>query len=84
MRHEVFENAPCVGQHWLFDSTDPEIHKQAKELCADCPALLACQDLLIDVQQVAKTMCTAGGGPMGTWAGRLVGKPQRRGWKETA
>lgn len=78
----AFEKARCIGQHWLFDSTDPEIHKQAAELCAECDALDACRDLLIDVQKVAKTMCTAGGGPMGTWAGRLVGKPQRRGWKE--
>ena len=60
--------ALCIGQHALFDSTDPRDHYAAAELCDACPLIEACRDHL---QQVA---ATAGyyGHPEGTWAGLLI------------
>ena len=81
---DVFAGAPCIGQYELFDSTWPADHKHAKKLCTECPALLACRELLREEQRICRTLTASGGGPTGTWAGRLVGKPQRRGWKEFA
>ena len=71
---EVFEDAPCVGQPLLFESTLPGDHQAAKELCGRCPAIEACRDLLKEEYKIARTLLTCGGGPTGTWAGKLVGK----------
>lgn len=75
-----FEGAKCAGLHWLFDSTFQQDHKQAKAMCKECPALLACRDLLKQELNIAHTIKGAGGGPRGTWAGRLVGKHERQPW----
>ena len=55
--------ARCVGQHELFDSTDPADHVQARALCRDCPAIDWCR------AQIPPGSAF----PSGTWAGRLYG-----------
>lgn len=59
---------PCAGRHDLFDSTDPEVHALAAQLCAGCPLIDACRQRLADV------IATGGyfGRPEGTWAGELI------------
>lgn len=71
---EVFEEAKCIGRWWLFDSTEMVDHKEAAPLCATCPALAACRELLREELTMSATMKAAGGGPRGTWAGKLIGK----------
>jgi hypothetical protein len=58
--------ALCVGKWWLFDSTDPADHREAAELCAECPVRAACAEFLQGERGRL-------GVPTGTWAGRLVG-----------
>lgn len=65
--------ALCIGQHDLFDSTDPADHEQAARLCAACPIAAACAQALAEA--IASTK--AAGHPEGTWAGRLVLNPRR-------
>src|SRR5689334_10295763 len=59
---------PCVGKWFLFDSTDPNDHRDARLLCAACPEILPCSQLLADV----KAEAGQSGGPVGTWAGQLL------------
>lgn len=68
---------PCVGLWWLFDSTEQADHRRAADLCATCPRLDACRNQLAAELDMSHTMRAAGGGPRGTWAGELVGKPHR-------
>lgn len=67
----IFDEARCVGSHDLFDSTDPRDHVQARELCQECPARMACDGLLRQVQSDTSTI-SGGGKPTGTWAGRYI------------
>lgn len=60
---------PCYGKPRLFDSTHLADHKIAAALCATCPAIEACARLLDDERRSRQH----GAGPMGTWAGKLVG-----------
>ena len=62
--------ALCVGKWWLFDSTEPSDHAEARALCAQCPALMACVALAAEVRSPT-SMAACGGGMSGTWAGRL-------------
>lgn len=83
LRTADLEGARCVGRWWLFDSIDPDDHAEAAKECAICPVRDSCLQVLQEV---------AGGGPrasgpVGTWAGLLVGtsaKPREhgteRGW----
>jgi hypothetical protein len=74
---EVFEDAPCVGRPWLWDSTDWWDHQAAAAECHKCPAIDACRNLLAEVQgEISPAMRAAGGGCSGTWAGELVGKSE--------
>lgn len=66
--------ALCRGRWWLFDSIDVRDHEAARDLCDQCPVLAECAALLHEVQDVSRTLQSAGGGPTGTWAGQLVGK----------
>lgn len=68
---------PCAGLWRLFDSTSLEDHDRAKKLCAVCPALASCRDLLAETRRTAYAPSY---GPAGTWAGELVGvaKPEKR------
>lgn len=59
---------PCAGKWWLFDSTDITDHKDAAALCDACPMFDACERLLAE----ELTHKYSGGGPRGTWAGRLI------------
>lgn len=76
------EDARCRGMHQLFDSTHLADHTKAAAICATCPVILACRTHLHREMDIARTLAATGGGPRGTWAGQLVGKPERRGWKE--
>lgn len=71
---EVFKDAACIGEWYVFDSLDLADHAFAKTLCARCPAILPCRALLREQQAAAKGLVGQGGGAHGTWAGRLVGK----------
>jgi hypothetical protein len=72
-RVSAFEDAPCVGRWWLFESTDYWDHQEAAAECARCPAIEACGALLREVQaDISPAMRAAGGGASGTWAGQLV------------
>jgi hypothetical protein len=71
------DGALCVGMHWLFDSTYPSDHQIAKKICSTCPALTACRQALKHELAISATLAMHGGGPRGTWAGRLVGKPEK-------
>jgi hypothetical protein len=66
------DGALCKGNWWLFDSTYWAEHQEAKQICARCPALLAC-DQLAQEMQAPKSMTECGGGLVGTWAGKLYG-----------
>lgn len=67
---------PCAGQWELFDSTDPSDHEEAKALCGQCPMIVECGQRL----DAARNRAHRGGGqtygPVGTWAGRLMGIPR--------
>lgn len=66
---------PCFGKSELFDSTHEADHKEARALCRVCPELAKCKAELRAVSKAAAN----GGGPEGTWAGKLVGpRPARR------
>ena len=62
---------PCYGLSWLFDATDARSHAEARAICAACPVINACRNLLRHTQA---TQLVAGpnGGPEGTWAGVLI------------
>jgi hypothetical protein len=69
--------ALCVGRGRLFESTNINDHRAAAAICANCPVRLKCAALLRDVVSDA-TALWAGGRPVGTWAGQLVGVAGRR------
>lgn len=60
---------PCFGRHDLFDATDLRSHRQAKAICAGCPALAACRRNLDDAR---RDQLMTNYGPEGTWAGQLL------------
>jgi len=66
------EGALCKGQWWLFDSTDKRDHVQAKAICAECPAAVACRELLAKPSHIGTIPM-----PQGTWAGKLYGGRNR-------
>lgn len=66
---------PCLGQHELFDSTDPRDHYEAKALCAICPVFASCLEALATAR--GEALLPDKYGPAGTWAGQLVGPPHR-------
>jgi hypothetical protein len=70
----VKDLAPCVGQHQLFDSTDLRDHLVARAICVACPMLTACAVKLREAQEASAGIRNSGGGPSGTWAGKLMGK----------
>lgn len=70
----TLNSARCVGQHELFDSRDPADHREAKAICATCPAISACRVRVRRAQLAAPW----GAGPQGTWAGKLFGSTSRR------
>lgn len=57
---------PCYGMWQLFDATDWASHQEARNLCAQCPIIAACAQLLNDVIRESGSH----GAPDGTWAGR--------------
>jgi hypothetical protein len=60
----------CVGEHVLFDSTDPDDHRLAKAICAECPAAAWCAERA-ELLKKDHAHCR----PLtGTWAGRLYGR----------
>lgn len=62
--------AACIGQHELFDSTDPADHAEAAKLCSVCPlAGTVCRALLEETRSNAYNRAN---GPLGTWAGELL------------
>lgn len=65
---------PCVGMHQLFESTDRFDHARARLICDVCPVVAWCEG---ELEAARATALTAGthtyAGPVGTWAGRLVG-----------
>lgn len=61
--------ALCVGRWELFDSTDPNDHREAAALCRECPMLLTCRKLL---EEASLSPFARYGGPQGTWAGQLL------------
>ena len=66
--------ALCRGLPLLFESTDRRDHEVAKTYCERCPAAAACLALLREVQAASAGCRNSGGGPQGTWAGKLIGK----------
>lgn len=64
----------CTGQSDLFDSTDAADHLIARELCATCPMLDRCRELLEEAREAAATWRDSG--PAGTWAGELITGPR--------
>lgn len=59
---------PCVGRHDLFDSTSRIDHALARQLCAACPVIEACEERY---EQALAASGLKSEGPEGTWAGRL-------------
>lgn len=58
-------DAACKGLWQLFDSIKPTDHLAAKTICANCPALIACQRHTLAVRETSRLT--------GTWAGQLYG-----------
>jgi hypothetical protein len=74
-----FTGALCKGLWWMFDATDVETHREAAKLCVECPVKTECGEHF-EAVRAASAGVTAGGGPSGTWAGRLIsklGRPKR-------
>lgn len=70
----TFQDALCRGDHELFDATDTASHLIARAICAECPAIRECAALRDEIRsEISDTMQRAGGGPVGTWAGELLG-----------
>jgi hypothetical protein len=69
------EGAKCAGKPGLFESPIIAVHVQARKLCATCPVLLGCHELLLDV--MADTTGGPAGAPSGTWAGVLYKQGRR-------
>lgn len=65
----VDETPACAGLWTIFDSTAPEDHRRARQLCMGCPVRRQCED--IRVESAAQSI--PGFGPSGTWAGRRHG-----------
>jgi hypothetical protein len=69
-------SARCIGLWWLFDSTNPTDHANAKTLCAGCPMRRECAE-------TATRFARGTGGALvieGTWAGKLYGRPKVGRW----
>ncbi len=64
----------CAGRWELFDSTDLADHAEARDLCSRCPVLLRCAQQLRAEQEATAGLRGSGGGPSGTWAGKLLGR----------
>jgi hypothetical protein len=71
-----FSEARCTGLSWMFDSTDPATHLEAAKLCAECPVQAECGEHFLAVRAACSGVAH-GGGPSGTWAGRLISKTGR-------
>lgn len=69
-----FTKALCTGKSTLFESVLLADHDRAAELCARCPVIDSCSDLLEAELAAAssRSLIKCGGGPEGTWAGHLV------------
>lgn len=65
--------ALCTGRAALFDSTHPDDHARAKELCERCPVLAGCFQTLTEVRRSGPWAS-----PQGTWAGQFLNNAQRR------
>lgn len=65
--------ARCIGKWWLFDSTNPGDHLEARELCAACPMRRECQETADRFQRGPGGMSVL----EGTWGGRLYGSTAR-------
>ena len=61
----------CAGESWLFDSTDPFDHREARSLCTTCPIWGQCLDLALTIARTNAHRSSAYRGPDGTWAGLL-------------
>jgi Transcription factor WhiB len=72
------DGAKCAGQHELFESIDASDHKKAAKLCAQCPAINACQEYYEQIRDIAVAQKMSK--PSGTWAGKLhwYGEADRR------
>lgn len=68
-----FSGAPCIGRPELFESTHTADHYEAREMCAVCPMIAACDNLRREVQASVPAGYRRYAGPSGTWAGKLVG-----------
>lgn len=68
--HYDLSEALCRGKSALFDSTIRADHREAKELCNACPALLDCTRYLAVVREASTQ--AHGARPTGTWAGQLL------------
>ena len=67
---------PCAGKWQLFDSTHPDDHELARQFCVACPLIGECRRQLEQARVSGRT-AIRGGGPRGTWAGQLMGGPDR-------
>lgn len=74
----ALSEAACRGSHDLFDSTDRRDYVVAREICGTCPAILACGQLVKDIQNGTTYLSEHGGGLAGTWAGQLWGSRSGR------
>ena len=68
----------CVGKWELFDSIDLADHREAAALCRECPLRAWCSQQLRWTARTAsaRTAASRDVGPVGTWAGQLVGTSQ--------
>jgi hypothetical protein len=68
-------DALCRGRWELFDSIATADHIEARAICAECPALLACDAKAAEMLDTYYGRKTPSGGLVGTWAGKLYGAP---------
>lgn len=76
-RKGVALDPPCTLQPLLFESTDRGDHEIAREMCEACPVLDWCAGELHKARMSAE-LPDPRFGPMGTWAGQLVGVKKGR------
>ena len=69
----LITDAPCVGQHELFDSTSVEDHLRARALCRSCPFTQECSQTYRKLYKTAERRAGKDGVPVGTWGGLLRG-----------
>lgn len=71
MKARWWDDAACLGQWYLFDSTFHDDHRVAKRICQGCPVYADCLQEVVRIRADRRPL-------VGTWAGILFGARVRQ------